>query len=346
MRLRRAVQTNFSLLQFASQAAYLIAILGVAAVAGWNGGGADDVRLAQASQAINAVWIALFWIASWRRLDHVPAVTRPLATAGGARQCGWWTIATAGFRQVFATVRRIHRDYRSSLGTFLLAVVFAEASANAFTVVSVIYLNDAIGLTSAEIGIFFFVALVGTMPGSQLGGLVTHRINPKNSWRLCLSLLTVVAIIGALGLSRGGSLVPVLVWGFFVGVMLGWHYPTQALIFSLCLPKGQDSELAGFFVYCTQILVWLPPLVFAALVQRGVDQKWGVVAVSVFGVAAVLIISALPAWPAVLADVARFDDDPHRIVEAAADTNEETAADCCEASKASSSNRSEANREP
>lgn len=73
------------------------------------------------------------------------------------------------------------------------------------------------------------------------------------------------------------------------------------------MPKGQDSELAGFFVYCTQILGWLPPLIFSFLVQVGVSQKWGVVAVAGFAIIAILIISMFPSWEDVLADVEKND---------------------------------------
>lgn len=72
----------------------------------------------------------------------------------------------------------------------------------------------------------------------------------------------------------------------------------------MCLPKGQDSELAGFFVYCTQILSWLPPLIFSVLVEAGVSQSWGVVAVACFGIGAVVVISMFPSWEDVLKDVA------------------------------------------
>ena len=78
-------------------------------------------------------------------------------------------------------------------------------------------------------------------------------------------------------------------------------------MFSLCLPKGQDSELAGFFVYSSQILVWLPPLIFSALVNSGIDQNWGVVAVAVFGLIAVAVLSLMPSWSEVLADVSKLD---------------------------------------
>ena len=84
--------------------------------------------------------------------------------------------------------------------------------------------------------------------------------------------------------------------GFLIGMLLGWHYPTEKLIYSLCLPPGQDAEFTGFFVYCTLILQWLPPLIFSGLIQNGISQSYGVLAVAMFGLVAVILISLLPPW--------------------------------------------------
>mmetsp|Transcript_25344 Transcript_25344/g.44488 ORF Transcript_25344/g.44488 Transcript_25344/m.44488 type:complete len:109 (+) Transcript_25344:1627-1953(+) len=73
----------------------------------------------------------------------------------------------------------------------------------------------------------------------------------------------------------------------------------------MCLPKGQEAELAGFFVYCTQILGWLPPLLFSFLVQADVSQKYGVI-VSAFGfVAAILLLSCTGSWEDIVAEAER-----------------------------------------
>lgn len=58
----------------------------------------------------------------------------------------------------------------------------------------------------------------------------------------------------------------------------------------MLLPRGQEAELSGFYVYCTQILGWLPPLIFSVMVESNIDQKFGILAVqSFFGVAIVLL---------------------------------------------------------
>jgi MFS-type transporter involved in bile tolerance (Atg22 family) len=278
--------------QFAAQASYLILITAISI-----GIGLSTVVTAQMSQGINVVWITLAFIVSWRMMPHIPASHE---LPEGSR------LFTAGFVQVYHTAVNIFKEYRSSLWWYFWAVVFAEAGANAFTVMAVIYLSDQIGMNGTEVGIFFLVSLIGTIPGGRLGAFVTRRLNPKRSWQLALAIISVVTIVGALTLNQDVKNVS-YVWGFFIGLMLGWHYPTEGLIFSMCLPKGQDTELCGFYVYCTQILVWLPPLIFSALVNNGVSQNYGTITIVFFFIVAVVLINMLPSWPEVLADVRKHD---------------------------------------
>ena len=68
----------------------------------------------------------------------------------------------------------------------------------------------------------------------------------------------------------------------------------------MILPKGQEAELSGFFVYMTQILVWLPPMVFALLIQAGVSQRWGVLVVCIFAFIALVMLLFMAPWDKVL----------------------------------------------
>jgi Na+/melibiose symporter-like transporter len=70
----------------------------------------------------------------------------------------------------------------------------------------------------------------------------------------------------------------------------------------MCLPKGQEAELAGFYVYCTQILAWLPPLIFSLLVEANVPQKYGVIATSFGFVVGIMFLSCTASWEEILAE--------------------------------------------
>jgi hypothetical protein len=126
-----SVQSDFTMVQFISQILFLVLVLAVNTALGLTGGGYEDVKSAQVSQALNAVWIIIAFGLSWRLMDHVPAARQLPADR---------SVWTAGIRQVDSTIRAMYKNYRHSLAIFYLAVVFAESATNSFTVVSVIYL--------------------------------------------------------------------------------------------------------------------------------------------------------------------------------------------------------------
>jgi hypothetical protein len=64
----------------------------------------------------------------------------------------------------------------------------------------------------------------------------------------------------------------------------------------MCVPRGQETELSGFYVYCSQILGWLPPLIFTVLVEADVAYKYGVIASSFGFVVAIGLLSCAAPW--------------------------------------------------
>jgi MFS-type transporter involved in bile tolerance (Atg22 family) len=52
------------------------------------------------------------------------------------------------------------------------------------------------------------------------------------------------------------------------------------------IPRGQEAEMMGLFIFVGQALVWLPPLFFGVLNEAGASMKWGLVLDACFFVAA------------------------------------------------------------
>jgi len=90
------------------------------------------------------------------------------------------------------------------------------------------------------------------------------------------------------------------VWGLFVGLGLGWYYPTESVFFSLVIPPGQEAEFSGFFVYCGQILAWLFPLVFSILIEFEISQKYGVIVVASGLLIALFFLMLTCSWEDIL----------------------------------------------
>jgi UMF1 family MFS transporter len=264
-----------------------VVVIGLSIAFGFN-----DVQTGQLSQGINTFWSGLAFYIGWRTLPSVPAAHELPENK---------TLFTQSFAQVWQTTKSMHNNYGKSLRWFFLALMFAEAAANAYVLVAVVFLGGQLGMTGTEIGFFFIIALVGTLPGSKIGAIITSRTNPNISWRLSMVFLVMSALVGVNFLEKGNNTVS-NVWGFTIGFGLGWFYPVEKQFFTMVLPKGQEAELSGFFVYCSQILGWLPPLIFSIMVENNIHQKYGILAVQIFFAIAIGLLSMLR-WTEALEEI-------------------------------------------
>lgn len=300
---------TFTMVQFAAQALFLISVIVFSLALGFG-----NVKTAQLSQAISALWAGIGFAIGWMLLPSVPATN--LLPEGHS-------LLTEGFVQVYRTALKIRKHYGRGLRWFLWGVVFGEAAANSFTIVAVVYLSDHLHMSATEIGIFFLIALVGTLPGAWLGAMVTRRLDPNRSWRLSMVFMTIMAVGGAVVV----DLVPrylVYIWGVGIGAILGWFYSTESLFFSMCLPRGQEAELSGFFLYCSQILGWAPALLFTILVENNVSQTYGVMSVSIFLIIAIIALSCAAPWDEIVEESQRTVEESQRTADT--DDQEEEAA--------------------
>ena len=257
--------------------------------------GLNDVTAAQVSQGVNVLWSGSLLYFGWKLLPHV----EPRDSLREGQR-----LVTAGFTKVFQTAREINANYKHGARWFFLAVIFAEAGANSFTIVSVVFLDEQLGLSGTEIAIFFLVTLIFTVPGSKIAAYITRKTDPRRSWQMAMGVLFAWTVGGALLLDVIPSYLA-YVWGCGIGLLLGWFYPTENLFFAMCLPKGKEAELAGFFVYCTQILGWLPPLIFSIMVEADVSQTYGVIAVAAFLLVAIVLLHFAASWDDILEDSGR-----------------------------------------
>jgi len=272
---------NFTCSQFAAQFLFLVVVV-VIQISGETG----VVLTAQISQGINTTACILFFTLGWIKY----MTTRPAAHVLPEGH----NLLLEGFRQNWRTAKNTQRFFKKGLRWYFLALIFAESAAAALTSLSVVYLNDTLRVDETSVGIFFLVVLLMSLPGTQIGLWVTRRSNPNTSWKLSMVYLFLSLLIGALVL----EMVPAyctFIWGAFVGTGLGWFYSTENLFFSMILPKGQEAEFSGFFVYCTQILSWFPNVIFTVLIENNVSQKYGLILVtSLFLVAVGILMFAAP----------------------------------------------------
>lgn len=297
--LRHAQYTSrFTGKQFAMQASFLVLVSGLSFALGIAD---DSILTARFCQALNFVIITLLFSVGWYRMPSRQATRKLPEGMHGCRMILY------GIRQNIRTALSIHRDYRKGLRWYLIATMFAQAGVAALTSTSVVYLSTEVGLNATDTLLFFLVVLVGTIPGAKLALVLSKFVNPSTSWQLSQLTLFTVMVIGAFTLGDAPNKYFSLIWGFVMGIVLGWFYPTENLFFSCILPKGQEAEISGFRVYLSTILAWFPPLCFSILVENGYDPKWGLSFMGLFIlVAAALLRFGTGTWDEILEESGRI----------------------------------------
>jgi hypothetical protein len=317
--------STFTSIQFSSQAGLLLIVTVVQIVTK-----SSTVVTAQISQGINTLCAILLFGFGWFKYMTSRPAARQLPEGE--------SLLLAGFRQNLRTAKAINRFFKKGLRWYFLALAFAEAcrsqlqsfrqtfatpgswthfsilstslflsflfeffsiAASALVALSVIYLGDSLKLTGGEIEIFFLITLVATVPGTVISFWVTNRTNPNTSWKIANVNLFMTTMIGCLIL-EGLPKYCAYIWSLFMGLGLGWFYPTENLFFSMITPKGQEAEIAGFYVYCTVILQWLPPLFFTLLMEANLPQKYGVILMGVFFLVAAACLMFAGSWEEII----------------------------------------------
>ena len=281
--------SQWSMAMFGMQVCYLLTVIGFTSSLGL-----DDVAVGQLGQTVNVPASGLCYFLAWKFFTSKEASRR---LPPGEK------VIWSGFKQVFRTAIAIKRNHGASLGYFLIAVIFAESAANAFVLVAVTYLKEALKFNGTDIGILFFVVVLSLIPGSHFGQWVTKRSCPKTSMMLQLVIFIIVNFCGFLSLTSPQQAYLAYFFGVLWGFMLGWLYPTESLIFSMILPPGQDAELAGFYLYCSQILSWLPPFIFTLMNEHGVPLKWGGIHLNLYLGCALICYHLMLPWNDCIAHV-------------------------------------------
>jgi hypothetical protein len=80
------------------------------------------------------------------------------------------------------------------------------------------------------------------------------------------------------------------IFGICWGIGLGWLHPQHTTAFVSLISKGQEAELMGIYLLATQILGWLPPLVFTALNEAGYPMTLGLGSLTIFFAVGIICI--------------------------------------------------------
>eukprot|EP00527_Entomoneis_sp_CCMP2396_P003105 CAMPEP_0198136950 /NCGR_PEP_ID=MMETSP1443-20131203/491_1 /TAXON_ID=186043 /ORGANISM="Entomoneis sp., Strain CCMP2396" /LENGTH=550 /DNA_ID=CAMNT_0043798257 /DNA_START=114 /DNA_END=1766 /DNA_ORIENTATION=+ len=196
---------------------------------------------------------------------------------------------TSGFNRILETSGKVWRDY-NHLRWFMASLLFSpEAGAGVVLSIAITFLTVFMKFSGVEIAKSSLCLMAGNVLGSLISKWLCRVINPLNSYRI--GLTTLGASIGLSVLILTGPERRDYVYGFaaFWGVTMGWTYPSQRVLFCTLIPKGQETEFMGLFVFTGQIMGWVPSLIVTIMNENDVDIRYSLAIVGIFCIAAVIL---------------------------------------------------------
>jgi UMF1 family MFS transporter len=280
--------TSFSILQYFTLILFLGYMLGMLRATGFDGGGDNDdvlaCRLASASALVVATPCYLWtWISLMKRRDAFHELPEGSS------------LSTIGFIKVYKTSKKLYSKYRA-LMWFFVNVAFVEAALLSIASISLTYMTDTLQMTADEGGIAILVLLVFSSVGAIIGKVSISCMNPIRSVQLSQALIAINTGVGALILYKPGQKFRAYAISAGWGIGGGWKNVVERFTACLIIPKGQDAEMMGFYLFSIQILAWLPTLIFTAMNEAGINQRIGLTMLIAFFLCGIFCLSMMGSY--------------------------------------------------
>jgi MFS-type transporter involved in bile tolerance (Atg22 family) len=133
-------------------------------------------------------------------------------------------------------------------------------------------------------------------------------MNPIRSDQLCISLVGLFTAL-AVGVMRSFEQRHLyFVFCIFWGLVAGWKYTIERYLVCNIIPKGQDAELMGIYLFAGQSIAWMPPLIFTAMNEAGVSIRLSMLSLVSFWIVALFFLQCMGSYATVIGEVALMSE--------------------------------------
>ena len=287
--------SQFIAAQYASSVLFLIFMVAMLSVA--PNQLLDHYASVDFSQSLIVVVCILFLGYAWTFLfrkrpasQHVPEGTNLL---------------TAGIYKILQSSRTIMLHH-SAIKWFLISVAFTEAATYTFSTIAITYMTDQLNFTSRENGICILILLLFGVPGTRIAAHL-NKVNPIWSLQACLIVWIVTTVLAAITMKDEGHQGLAYIFAMFWGLCLGWIHPTEKTLYCTIIPRGQEAELMGSYICASQILAWMPSLVFSIMNEAGISMRVGFSSLTLYFIASFFILFMVGDYEAAVKHARSFD---------------------------------------
>jgi len=175
---------------------------------------------------------------------------------------------SSGLKHVGQTICKIFKQ-RREVKWCLISRAFTQAANIGFVAAILSYLTDVIHISSRNLGIATLILLATAILGNQVSIPVSKCLNPLRSLQICLFIWCCFSATLSFLVYEPGHETRLFFLTLIWGISTGWKEPTEKTLWCQLVPQSSTTEMMGLFLFFSQILAWLPPLVFTALNEAG-----------------------------------------------------------------------------
>ena len=149
-------------------------------------------------------------------------------------------------------------------------------------------------MSATQITIFILINLVTNPIGIILHRTLARKVGHKRSYVGCIAytLIMTPIMIGTIHSPQHANMS--FLFSVLFGVSFGWYYPSSNGYYVTLVPEEKVVELWGLNTFCSVILVWVPPLLFAVLNETTGNIRVGWVGVIIFEIIGLSISLTIP----------------------------------------------------
>jgi len=235
----------------------------------------DDVKTARFATLVSVVNSVPLFLVSWVFFFRDRPSTSQLPRGQ--------TLHTAGFHKLARTFGEIEHKYVSLKRFLIYSVAWSEASSTALPSIAITWMSEYLRMTSVQIGAVLLAFFIGGIPGSLLGNYYSRRYqSPVRSAQISLAVFT-LNTLGAGCFLRADTHQWTYAIAFVWGICNGWMRPQNTTIFVTISPKESGSVgLMGLYLFASQVLTFVPPLLFTILNEVGLPMWMGLSSIAIF----------------------------------------------------------------
>jgi MFS transporter, UMF1 family len=234
----------------------------------------DAVRISLASAGL---WWAIFTVVPLLALrNRQPKRELP----SGERY------VTIGFKQLRHTLRKLPQYPQTLL--FLVAYLLYNDGIQTVISLSSQFGSEELGMTASELPQLFLMVQFVAFFGALAFGMLARRIGAKRSIIISLVIWSGVVLYAYSPLLETGR--QFFVVGAVIALVLGGSQALSRSLFSLMIPKGQESEYFSLYEISERGTSWLGPLLFGLAIQMTDSYRIAVLSVGVFFVAGLILL--------------------------------------------------------